>query len=501
MIVDRKSTELYISAGAALASLVLSVIHLHFDPLPNPDAVGYLGAAQAWLDAGPSAAAAVYPLPLYSILIGSLHALTGFSLLTSAHCFDAVCIALLVVALQRLSRVFGADVRVQCVVVVLALLLPELNSYRSFLLRDFGYWLFATLSLTCLAGYWEKPKLMGLIGFNACCAIAAGFRLEAIPLFVAVPIALCFGRERRPVAALLLYVPAMVGVAAALFAALLRPDSSVGGWLAEIFRIAGASLSSLLEHSRLQLAGFGTHVLDPRFHDYAAFGLAGGLAAMIIVHVANAASLPLLAVVTVGIARRTFGDLDRSRVPVLWMAVVIALGGLAAVLLLRGIIQTRYAMPVALLIVVVAAFTIDAWYRRAIDRQARRRLRWLAMLTLVYFVAENAFALVNSKQNFVDTAGWLERHTPRDARIISPDLRIVYLADRAVDWRAQAHVGRTALDVSRIGAFDYLVVPVTSDRIDAQDEFEHDPHLQRVARFVNRHGNAIRIYRRRSLAK
>ena len=90
-----------------LTSFVLSVIHLAFDPVPNPDGVVYLLAAQAWLDDGYGGAAAIYPLPVYSILIASVHAVSGLGLLTSAHCLDAVLIAASIVGLQRLVAALG----------------------------------------------------------------------------------------------------------------------------------------------------------------------------------------------------------------------------------------------------------------------------------------------------------------------------------------------------------------------------------------------------------
>ncbi len=492
---DRKTVELWISVAAMVASLAWSVIHIHFDPLPNPDAVAYLRAAQAWVDGGGAAAATVYPLPLYSILIGSLSALTGFSLLTSAQCFNALCIALLIVALQRLSRAFGAGVRVQCIVVVLVLLLPELNGYRGFLLRDFGYWLFATLALTCLVRYAETPNPLGWIAFSACCGIAAAFRFEAIPLIIAMPAALLLGRARRPLAALALYIPVLVALSVASLVALVWPESDVARLLSEAMGLAVSSVSGLLEHARAQLIGFSTHVLNPHFHDYAAFGLAGGLAAMIIVHVVNAASVPLFAIAAVGAARDTYGSLDRRRAPILCMGVMIALLGLAAVLLLRGIIQTRYAMPVALLIIIVAAFIIDVWYRTAVERRAHRRILWLSLIVIAYLVAENAFALVNSKHYYVDAARWLAQHTPREARIFSTDSRIVYLADRPVDWREAEH----AQSVLPFAAYDYFMVRVAPGEPAAGDELDRDPRLQRVARFVNRHGDAFLIYRKRPL--
>ncbi len=268
-----------VSVAAVVASFVYSALHIFIDPLPNPDAVPYLLAAQAWLDAGYAAAAAMYPLPYYSILVAALHALTGFSLSTSAHWLDATLIAVLVVALQRLGRALGGSVRVEIIVVVFALLLPELNGYRSFVLRDFGYWAFLVIALTCLVRYTQTQNFVRLIAFLLCCLAAALFRVEAIPVLVLMPLALLFGPAKRYRAVAVFYVMVASSIVALGYvASLLSVPTASNDWTPSTLQAGVVLLMELPVHLHAQLIGFATTVLDPRFRDYAAFGLAGGLA-------------------------------------------------------------------------------------------------------------------------------------------------------------------------------------------------------------------------------
>jgi hypothetical protein len=480
-----------VSVAAVVASFFYSAIHIFLDPLPNPDAVTYLLAAQAWLDDGYAAAAAVYPRPYYSILIAAVHTLTGFSLLTSAHWLDATLIAALVVALQRLGRALGGGVRVEIIVVVFALLLPELNGYRSFVLRDFGYWTFLVVALTCLVRYIRAPNFFRLAAFMLCCLAAALFRVEAIPILVLMPLALLFGAPKRLGAVAALYGLVVIGVVAAQQAASIGSASATSDSGVEAtLHSAMVLLTELPLHLRAQLAGFATTVLDPRFPDYAAFGLAGAVAALIVVHVAIASSLPLFAVAVIGVARKAYGRLDRRALPIVWMALAIALLGLAAVLLSRGIIQTRYAMPAGLLILVVAAFVIDAWYTAARTPQTRARLRRAGVLLLVYFVGEAGFDLFNSKQHFLAAADWLAQHTPRDARIYANDLRVIYLADRRVRWQEPHELRASALPTA---GYDYWAVLVERDDTGLRRSIEDAPGWQQMAQFINRKGDAVLI--------
>ncbi len=483
-------TSRQISVAAVVASFVYSAIHIFVDPLLNPDAVPYLLAAQAWLDNGYAAAVAMYPLPYYSIVVAAVHTLTGFGLSKSAHWLDATLIAALVVALQRLGRALGGSVRVEFIIVVFALLLPELNGYRSFVLRDFGYWMFLVIALTCLVRYTHMPNAFRLVAFSLCCLAAALFRVDAIPVLVLMPLALLFGSARRYGAVAVFYgVVALGVVAAGLIAQWSAPATDAGGTPASLH--AGVVLlTELPVHLRAQLIGFGTTVLDPRFHDYAALGLAGGLATLIVVHVALAASLPLFTIAAIGVVRRTYGVLDRRALPILWMALAIALLGLAAVLVSRGIIQTRYAMPAGLLIAVVGAFVVDAWYTDARTPQARARLRRATVLVLIYFVGEAGFDLFNSKQHFLAAADWLERNTAPDARIFSNDLRVVYLADRGVRWQDPHDLLATALPTT---GYDYWAVLIGRDDAVLRQSVEQDSHWRRVAQFTNRKGDAVLI--------
>ena len=483
---DRRLAEVTISICAVLASIAFSITHLALDPLPNPDGVVYLLAAQAWLDDGYTAAAATYPLPIYPILIAWVHSGSGLSLLTSAHCLDAALIAGLIVGLQRLAAALGGGIRVQVIVVVLALLLPELNGYRSFLLRDFAYWMFAIFAIVSLARHAIAPSWMRAIAFVVMCALACAFRAEAIVLMAAMPLA--FLSRSVSTRAFLMLSTCVLGAVASLALLYVLLASPATTWLSQALDQGIGLAAEVPERIRGQIAGFATHVLDSRFHDYAAFGVAGGLATMIVVHVVNAASLPLTAIAIVGLLTSSVGRMDRRATPVVFVALGVATLALAGVLTARGIIQTRYAMSAGLLIVVVAAFVIDDWFLRAGAR--RGRLRWASALLVVYFLGEAGFGLLNSKQHYVGAADWLAQHTAPDARIFSNDLRVVYLAGRPVDRHDAGIALSSDADTSR-GPYDFWVMNPARDGV---EELAQVRLMTPVAQFANKRGQALLIY-------
>ncbi len=487
---DRRFAELMISAGAAIVSIAFSIIHLLFDPLLNPDGVIYLLAAQAWLDEGYAAAAAIYPLPVYSILIAFVHSIGDASLLISAHCLNAVLIAALIVGLQLLAAALGGSLRVQALVVVLALLLPELNGFRSFLLRDFAYWMFGAFALVSLVRHAIAPSWIRAAAFVVLCGVAAAFRAEAIPLLLATPFALLWQTAGKKRAFAMVVTCALV--AAALVTVLEVVGSSAPStiWFAQSMHHGADIAAAVPAKIEAQITGFATHVLDPRFHDYAAFGVIGGLAMMIVVHLVNAGSLPLTAIAIVGFAKGSARRMDRRGIPIVIIALGVTVLSLAALLIARGIIQTRYAMPAGLLIVVIAAFVIDDWYARA--RLAGRWLRWATPLLALYLLGEAAFGLFNSKHHYVDAAHWLSQHTARDARVFSNDVRVIFLAGRRVDWRDASVLSSDAVAPDGT-AYDFWVINAGRDAT-ATDALANSRGMIRVAQFTNRKGQTMSIY-------
>ena len=471
---------------ALIASLAMSALHVWLDPLMNPDGVIYLLAAEAWLSDGYAAAAAMFPIPAYSVLIGVMHELSGLGLLASAQCLNALLVALLIVGLQRLTWVLGGGLRAQLLVISFGLLLPELNGFRSFLLRDFGYWACSVWALALLVSYSRTPRPAAAVGFVVLAVIAATFRMEAVPLLLVLPLALFLMPSRRGAAAAL-WLPTVLASALG-FGLLTTTDAMPSGAL----QLARSLLSELPAHFQQRLAAFGSQVLDPHFHDYAGYGLTGGLLAMLLVHTAIAASPPLAAVATVGVLQRQLGALQPPSAPLLWGATLLTLAGMACVAISRGIVQTRYAMPIGLITTVVAAFTIDHWLAIATRADVRRRVRVVLALLLVYLLAEGGFALWNSKRYYVDTAAWLAAHTDPAARIFSRDVRVIYLANRPVDAAALNPDTAAMATPQSLPQYDYWLV---HDRAGTRSD-DVLAGWACVAEFVNRKGDGWRIFRR-----
>ena len=179
-----------ILAFGILLSLAFSACALLGDPLLNADGILYLRTAQAFLTDGVAAAFDLYEWPWYSIAIGLFHEFSGHSSALGGACHQCrpgqldgggLCIPLSEAGGDRLTVAFAA---------MLILAHPELNEYRSFVVRDFGFWAFSLCSLLALMRYARSGRYKDMLLWSGCILAAFSFRTETLFLALAGPLSL-----------------------------------------------------------------------------------------------------------------------------------------------------------------------------------------------------------------------------------------------------------------------------------------------------------------------
>lgn len=78
------NTPLIILVSACL-SLTISWLYISATYVLSPDSLLYIFTAQTFIDHGLQAAVDIYPWPLLSVLIASIHQLSGLSLVISGY--------------------------------------------------------------------------------------------------------------------------------------------------------------------------------------------------------------------------------------------------------------------------------------------------------------------------------------------------------------------------------------------------------------------------------
>ncbi len=494
-------TPLRLGAIGVVLSLLYSALRVWLDPLFNPDSVFYLVAAEAWIETGVGAALEIYWRPFYSILIGAFALLSGLSALASAHVIDALFAATLLVGVQLLIRELGGDVRTQCVGLVLFLLLPSLHEYRTMIGRDLGYWAAAMLALVVLIRYARSGhvRLMGL--FYGAVLVAMLFRPEAVMLLL-LPFTLAIRRGgRQQVRAVL------IAQAPLLFACLLLAVGALGSERVSEF-VAGVMQESLREPLRLldtvparfadMRDAFSSRVLHAEFHDYAVIGLIAGIIAVVAAHFTAAISWPVLLIGLFGFRRESFKALDPDALRLAVWTIALMVVMLCVFLVVRPLMQTRFLMLPAFIVLALAPFAVAHVRRMAAQSGRLRPYRWVAGVLVAYLIVDAWCLLQHSKNYLLDAADLVRQEAGTDGKVLSNDVRIAYLSGssyRFDDLLVARQLERLSPQRRRLleADYDYWAVHLRAGSRDVSGLLDVLPAWREIGRTGNRKGDHVLV--------
>jgi len=170
---------------AFFASLLLSITALSFEVTIGTDAATYLDAARIFHTQDARAAWAYYDWPWFSILIGWLHGISGFTLHGIGYFFCVLLLAGTCALMVDMVARRIPDSAGWALLVVLSI--PVLNVQRGEIMREPGFWFFSMLAFWLALrwqeqrGGWGQALLMQIS-----ILLAALFRLEAVVLMPAL---------------------------------------------------------------------------------------------------------------------------------------------------------------------------------------------------------------------------------------------------------------------------------------------------------------------------
>ncbi len=182
-----KLNKIDIRIPAIGISLLLSVWCIYIDPVINNDGFLYILIADTVQEGNYSNAFNIYRWPFYSFMIAGLSSFAGFSAELTAYIFNALLIIVLILSYLSIVKLLGGDHRVLIVAVIVILLFPGINRYRSFINRDFGYLAFYMLGLFYFFRHLVKPAWYFPVLWTAALVVAALFRIEAVVLLISLP--------------------------------------------------------------------------------------------------------------------------------------------------------------------------------------------------------------------------------------------------------------------------------------------------------------------------
>lgn len=491
-------------ALAIVASLVISAWCVYADPVVNNDGILYLLVAEEMIRGNWGEALDLYKWPFYPALIALVSGPIGVQVESAAHIVNALLVTAIVVAFMALVLELGGDRRTLVAAAVIVLLYPDINQYRSFVIRDFGYLAFYLTSLFLFVRHYRRPsKLLGL-GWFASMLVATLFRVEGIIFLLYLPLVQHLNRRvsrgRWPIAIMgtaAVFVP--IGLSFLWWtysptreydhlAVLTDPLAVLGGAWSQISGEFSHKLEAIREEFLIGISGS---------YAYAIFGLT---LVMIVVWGIMSALGPVY-VFLVGHAAYRKLVFPLREVKRIWYAVILAhLGALCVFALAKLFLTGRYPLALTLTMLLAAPFSITWIYgswERARERAAPRTWGFPVLVVLMIATGVEGLDVFTSKSYLREAGLWLNGHIPDRASLYSNNGILTYYAGRnpfgggaRADWDTTVQL----IQDGRWKNYEYLAIAVSrKDQEEGRSVFKILKQKP-IRTFVSEKGNRIFVF-------
>ena len=491
-----------ILAVSVILSLAFSTGAHLADPLLNDDGILYLRTAQAFLTDGVAGAFGLYEWPWHSIAIGLLHQFSNIPLPLAAHVLNAALASLMVVGFLSLCREAGGDRVTLVFAAMLILAHPELNEYRSFVIRDFGFWAFSLCSLLALMRYAQSGHHKDILLWSGCILAAFLFRTEALFLALAGPLSLFASKapwRQRFAAYLKLNALLLALIPVGAVCLLAYPDI--------LDRFAATSVYQKWVYPLLQVknelwrssAALGEIMLNEQAEDLHLLFLLASLAAIVVAELLFALSLPAAAILGYGLWKLRLSPPPHIRWPILFYAAA-SLVYLSAFVLFHRFLQGRHPMLLALLIMLPAPLFLRQIYSKAIQLNRQKAFLFVLAIVLSAALVDGFVSFGHSKRHLVDALAWMETNAGANAAVRTNSQKLAFHSGRPVDWDEVLlfeKKGEEAIAaLAATGA--YWLVEVNHDEPALQAALRKKVKsggLLELSRFANSRGDSVIVYR------
>jgi hypothetical protein len=489
--------------GALLAGiLTLWIIYLNNGRINN-DGILYLEVARLFTEGAWKQGLALYPWPLYSLLIACVHQITQLDFQTSAYVLTVPFFALTSYALLTLVRLVGGGRNVMTA----ALLLLFASNYLirdmlPLIVREHGFWAFHLLSVLFFVRYYTSKKLIDACLWGGFAVLASLFRLEGLAFLIFLPIVLLF-EPNQPFHSYIKYflkINIVLGLAATtlLLALACLPGLSLHdlGRLGEPVAILSNAYAQVnhIVHDKSQIMA--ESVLNNYLADYALTGIWLTLLSVIIGRTGGAIGWLQSALAGFAITSSKAVSRQIKAKPVLiWWASLGILNSVC-ILLSQFLLSARMTIPVGFVILMFGAFGLVKLHETWRYRQKNHGpWVWSYVITCAVLSIELVMTLIpyDSRKNYEkDGVAWALKNTPSNAKVFYEDGRLMYYAglpfpDRMTGWqRIQANGGS-------IDDFDVVITHIHRKRPEELKQLIDNHHLILLKKFEDTAGNQLVI--------
>ncbi len=435
-----------------LASFLLSMIAIYFNPILARDSAFYVDIASVFASEGFANPTGRFDWPWLAMMIALTHKITGFTLITSGHILMAVLMAGTCALLTRATQLLTpAAAWWGCLA---SLSLPAFNTYRDSILREPGFWMFSALSLLAVGLWARQPGKNWRYLIVAALSIMAAmlFRLEAVFLFGALTLVLMHryisGFTRRKIVWLLGACAFFLLVAAVLY--FMALDAIQSGRVDYYLQLLNpGTVVASLEASANVLS---ESILKDYSHDDAELILVFGFFGVILF-----TGIKLLGpfVISLALTGRTLIKRPADAVSLFALyAIALYLLVLLIFFIQQGFMLDRYTALIHVLALPLIA--LSAWRFTQRFPISGRILAAIAILVAL----SNVVSLSDKRTHYFPAGEWIERNIPADSSTYYADGRISFYAGRSYQMPTMDE--EEALD-AQFERYDYFVLESAHD--------------------------------------
>jgi hypothetical protein len=442
-----------------IANIVLSVWCFYLDAVINFDGVTYLKTAQLFIDGQISDAIDYYSWPFYSLFIAFTAKLLMLNVENAALVLNTLfAISLTLAFVCIVSELSNNNRRIILIAMIVILLFPSINKYRSFIIRDFGYLSCYLWSLYFIFRYCATNNKNHLFGWVVFAALSSLFRFEGIVFVLIAPYFLfLFSATGHPHRKKLLAL--MSGIIAFASAALIfwyLNDKYMDS--VEMAKAAGKDIEGLIDLFLMNMQErLGREDLTMLSLPGILLTSTGDVVYELIRRMA------VFYCIFSAVAYYKEWALTEPLPRKIWLIYLITnLLMLVAFSLFNNFLVSRYTMASALTLLILTPFAID----RLLDLTKSSTLTpklatWFALIVLLLVSIEGLD--VRTKKDFVKETGiWIDQNLPSDARIYTNNKLLAYYAKRETaedsDRLYSLDLIKRFMDTGEIKTFDYVVL-------------------------------------------
>jgi len=465
----------------------------------NKDGILYVNVAKAFLSEGLSGAIEVYNWPVYGILIGLVHQVSGLSFENSAYSLNTLFLVIICVVFVRIYEEISSKESRIWIAAILILALPVLNDYRDFVIRGFGFWAFMLIALYYFIQYSRTPKIEISLKWQVSVVAAILFRLEGLAFLVLAPLCFMFMADRRREifthVVRLNAAMAMAGFLVISFLLLsgvpqLAETKGIPNQLGYASPLALMSAINTEAEMMFFRNQFMASVGEARLI------LAAGLLILVVAKVVSNIGPIFLVVWGYGVKHRWL-RLTRESFIVIYFA-AIAFVTLIPVAGNYFFLSSRYTVLAVLLISLVTFQYVDYLFR---ELSSRRLRQWsiIAWVVVMAMFLDGVISGGASKRNIREAGEWVIAEMPAEERIACNEARLEFYSEGRCKWIMFGDKDPADV-INNIASEGYTYILLWVGRKDdaLRRTTESNPSFELATEFPNSRGDKVRLYRVKS---